>query len=570
MQLRLDVILKAYVRMLLAVVSFLLLAEELSLLQRQEAYIAQLEKETSFCRDQLSYVLKHVKDVLREQETQSRSDDVHKAISNIFTTINGWQQNNVIDPKANAQGGSGSQESSAANLAQQQLSQEITFLKVKFCSFLSEQKSIFIKNFSSFQAENHHLKEQVLSKPDPAAATTSPLLDKFKQDNVLLSEALKKVRDETEEVRKREDEAVEQVKNSVQVAEQLRMEKTEMEYEIGQLKLQIERQQARIRVLIEEQVVKIDEEREIIEHRSQNQVKMVREELSKQSEEIGKMTSEVERQQRAEMELRRQVQDRDKIIDNIRHDTEKRLGQLQLEMVSIASARGQMEEEMNGYRIDLEHAEHELKTERSRCDAEIKSVRSRLAKSEEMLMKSRQECLETAEIKATLERELGLAKIQLEGSNDNSLNNTRDQLNKELARSMHEKDLSHQMTVAKLEELIRRQSHIIGELKHQCTVVTDRLEDSVKSYERDQSDLQQSNQRLLTQHEKMSSKCGEMEAQLAERGQLQEKLCRRLEELDAQKGEDIIPVFCWYTRKRNEMQIKVFFVGVNYLCIFKS
>ena len=82
-------------------------------------------------------------------------------------------------------------------------------------------------------------------------------MDKFKQDNVLLSEALKKVRDEAEEVRKREDEAVEQVKNSVQVAEQLRMEKTEMEYEIGQLKMQIERQQARIRVLIEEQVVKV-------------------------------------------------------------------------------------------------------------------------------------------------------------------------------------------------------------------------------------------------------------------------------------------------------------------------
>lgn len=102
------------------------IAEELSLLQRQEAYIAQLEKETSFCRDQLSYVLRHVKDVLREKETQSRSDDVHKAISNIFATINGWQQNN-IDPNAGSQGSNGN----ISQQQQQEMAQEITFLKVK-------------------------------------------------------------------------------------------------------------------------------------------------------------------------------------------------------------------------------------------------------------------------------------------------------------------------------------------------------------------------------------------------------------------------------------------------------
>ena len=110
-------------------ITLFLIAEELSLLQRQEAYIAQLEKETTFCRDQLSYVLRHVKDVLREQETQSRSDDVHKAISNIFTTINGWQQQQIGSHDPNNP--NPSQGSSSGNIAQQQqMFQEITFLKV--------------------------------------------------------------------------------------------------------------------------------------------------------------------------------------------------------------------------------------------------------------------------------------------------------------------------------------------------------------------------------------------------------------------------------------------------------
>jgi hypothetical protein len=42
--------------------------------------------------------------------------------------------------------------------------------------------------------------------------------------------------------------------HSVQVAESIKLEKTELEFELGQLTGQVERLQARIRTLIEEQV----------------------------------------------------------------------------------------------------------------------------------------------------------------------------------------------------------------------------------------------------------------------------------------------------------------------------
>ena len=47
----------------------------------------------------------------------------------------------------------------------------------------------------------------------------------------------------------------------MKVAEQIRQQKTEAEFEIGQLSSQVERQQVRIRSLIEEQVCKVEEER---------------------------------------------------------------------------------------------------------------------------------------------------------------------------------------------------------------------------------------------------------------------------------------------------------------------
>lgn len=81
-----------------------------------------------------------------------------------------------------------------------------------------------------------------------------------------------------------------------------------------------------------------------------------------------------------------------------------------LEPPSIPLLRSALEEEMSSLRIDLEHREHELRSEASRAEAEVKSVRGRLAKADEMLLSSRQECLELAEVRAALERELNLAR----------------------------------------------------------------------------------------------------------------------------------------------------------------
>ena len=62
------------------------------------------------------------------------------------------------------------------------------------------------------------------------------MAEKLKRDNATLAEAIKRLRSEAEEVARREGEAAEQVKSSVQVAEALRMEKTELEYEVRKTK----------------------------------------------------------------------------------------------------------------------------------------------------------------------------------------------------------------------------------------------------------------------------------------------------------------------------------------------
>lgn len=93
------------------------------------------------------------------------------------------------------------------------------------------------------------------AKPGAGVKTNdSEFVQKLQNDCQTLTETVRAMKQDLDLVKRREEEAVEQVKRSVQAAEQLRMEKTEVEYELAQVKLQVDRQQQRIRTLIEEQV----------------------------------------------------------------------------------------------------------------------------------------------------------------------------------------------------------------------------------------------------------------------------------------------------------------------------
>ncbi len=462
--------------------------EELSLLAKQEQYIKQLEKETVFCRQQLAFVLQNVKSVLTEKESFQRSDEVSRAISNVFGTIQGWQNN--VSPAPDVV--------------------EAT------------------DTINKLREENARLAKEL---QEERVALESPHVLKLKKDNAVLTEALRKVTEEMECVRVREEEAVEQVKSSVQAAEQLKMEKTELEYESSQLKLQMDRQQVRIRVLFEEQMAKVDEERSAAERRGQEQLKLVKEEQAKMLEESVRLSTQVEQLQRTETELRRQVEDRDHLMGDVKRETEKRLGQLQTEVARLGAAKQEMAHQCGILEAEGEQMRKELQLETTKAAAEAKSLRTRLARTEEALLRSRQEALDLAEEKATLQCELGM-------SSNTSLRdaNVRPVPTKELVGSLvgdgDVRDLSHEVAKTKMENMIRRQSRIIGELKHQCTLVTDKLEEMGRLLEEERRLSAARMAALDNTARRASQRVAEAESRLQDRAGIHQSLCHRLQDAD--------------------------------------
>merc|ERR1711892_632461 len=145
------------------------------LIQRQETYIEQLEKDAAFCKDQLSNVLTQVKQVLvansnEANEDKAKKEEMVKILKNLETQIKSRDQ------------------------------------------FQLESKK--------YQEENLILKQQLNrnDKNTPNAASDSLVADLRKQ---------------VENLKAREAEAAEQVQKSVKVAEQIRQHKSEAEFEVG-------------------------------------------------------------------------------------------------------------------------------------------------------------------------------------------------------------------------------------------------------------------------------------------------------------------------------------------------
>ena len=396
------------------------------LIQRQEIYIEQLEREAAFCKEQLSTILTQVKDVLiaNSNEDQAKKEEIVNLIKNIETEVK-------------------------------------TVPVVKSSKIPEDTKDVKLK----VESQNE----------DP--------------------EAVKKLREELENLRLRESEAAEQVQRSIKVAEQIKQQKSEAEFEVGQLSGQVERQQARIRSLIEDQVNKVEEERTAIEKRYKDLLDQGRDDLQKIQQENVRLSSLLEKSSRSESEAKRLLEEKDRILSKVKEEMDRRVGELQLEIVEFSSAKQSLDREVNKMRLRLEKEKSDNNMEVERLQSEIGAVRGRLKFAEENLVDQRGQNLQMVEAVASLETELINEKHRRENAEKRKIEEVskiKSERNEEIEKIRTEK-ISKEKRLKKeneqLEDLIRRQRSIISELKCQCREVTDKFEDSYNSWLREKHSM---------------------------------------------------------------------------------
>ena len=150
-----------------------------------------------------------------------------------------------------------------------QLEREATFCKDQLSTVLAQVRDVLLTNSTEDQGKNEEMMELIKNIEHQVKSTDKSTEKQNCEPEG--SEAVRKMKEELEVLRVREAEAAEQVQRSIKVAEQIKQQKTEAEFEVSQLTGQVERQQLRIRALIEEQVTKVEEERGEM-HRSSHQI----------------------------------------------------------------------------------------------------------------------------------------------------------------------------------------------------------------------------------------------------------------------------------------------------------
>ncbi|KAL1518197.1 hypothetical protein ABEB36_001858 [Hypothenemus hampei] len=465
-------------------------------IERQEEYIDQLEKESHFCKEELAGLLSKVKEVISENEYLHEKQK-SKLIKSVYDHLDTETETETdLDfPEKQLK-------------AQQKPTVHLAAPSIVFESRISEleaqltQARIDIKNA---QEENSLL--QMKLKTESQLPSDGPRYDYIKRQ----LDQCQREKDELNEKVKALETALksnvnDQVKRSLDVAEQAQYEKNAAEMEIRRLKDELERQHLKMRDAFADQGRRISDEKSAVERRYTQQIEQLNAELGVQWEQSNKLQLELDKQRRENADLRRENAQKQALIEELKKDMQNKILTLQSDIGLSGAEKSALEQKIASLNMEHERSERQLKQEIGRLQAEIQSLRQRLDRADTDLIYSRRENIRLNEQIASLEKEINMnaalseerAKVltiprTIDASDDSGLKD------KELTAMVQEMENKHAATVADLESMIHSQTQLMDKLSSECHALTRKLEDSSHRHKEEIRVLQTSLDRLNDQ-----------------------------------------------------------------------
>ncbi|XP_049802708.1 serologically defined colon cancer antigen 8 homolog isoform X4 [Schistocerca nitens] len=393
--------------------------ELMAYIERQEEYIEQLEKESQYCREELSNLIGRVKDVISENEGlhEKEKSGLLKSVFESFEsgededdddadTSDEKKEKKKMQPakKKRLEGPSIVFESRISELEAQ-----LTQTKIDLRKAL-EEVDMYKKKLADVQSHSFD------GSSIPNIETYKHQIEILQREKEELKDNMAKLNMAVAQIREKEADATHKAKRTLDVADQAEFEKAQAEMEVRRLKEELDRQHEKLRDLLQEQGRKVQEERAAAERRYAQQVEQLSSDLAVQWDAVGKLQLELERERRIEADLRRELQQKNCTVEELKKELHTKIAGLQSEASQNAAERGSLEQELTSSRLMIERAEREARQEAARLQAEITALRQRLDRADGDLLHSRRENLRLSEQVASLERELNLAKMAKESA----------------------------------------------------------------------------------------------------------------------------------------------------------
>ncbi|XP_041785111.1 actin cytoskeleton-regulatory complex protein pan1 isoform X3 [Anopheles merus] len=370
--------------------------ELLGFIEKQESYIEQLERESQYCREELSTLLKKVKEVVSENEAlndRSRSKALYQLDSS---------ESEDVDY---AERGKGKGHLSGPSIV---FESRISELEAQLAQSQIDLKKLF--------NENEENKRKLLHGASDVgnADAYRKQVENLQRDKQNLEETVRKLQLSIDQLKDSEACNFSKSQRSRDMIEQVAFERNQAEIEIRRLKDELERQHERVREVQHEMAKRIADERASAERRYTYHVDQLGGDLSSQWEHATKLQLEVERMKRIESDYKRELNQKSSQIDELKMELKNKSAIFMSDLNQASAEKQSLEQEITSLRLQLERAERQSKVEVSRLNAEITSLRQRLDRADADLLHSKRENLKLADDVASLEKELTLGELNRE------------------------------------------------------------------------------------------------------------------------------------------------------------
>ncbi|XP_036673325.3 serologically defined colon cancer antigen 8 homolog isoform X2 [Drosophila suzukii] len=487
--------------------------EIFSFIEKQEDYIEQLEKESKYCRNELTNLLGKVKDVINENEQlteNARSELVALGSGKSQPPINTTSPSSDSDEHLVFASGrkTPSTPRKSTCKGQVQSPRYASAPNIVYEARISELEAELMQasiDLRRLRTENEELKRK-LAHTDPLSTVATltggtncelhrKQLETLQQDKLTLEESVR-------HLQRLLDEAKAQGQGSASskryISDLVQMERSQAELEVRHLRDELDRQHERVRELQHEMARRLAEERASAERRYNSQVDQLGGDLSCQWEQVAKLQLDLERQKRYETDLKRDVASRNSQIEELKMELRANRTTFLADMAQVNAEKQSLEQDITSLRLQLDRAARETKTEAARLNAEINSLRQRLDRGDADLLHSKREVLRLNDEIANLEKELAYGELK------NEIRPTKKDLDKRISE-MQDK---HAGTVNELEEMITSQKQLMDKLTNECKTLTGKLEDTTYKHKEEisalQSNLEYLSNRMLSNEEHMS------------------------------------------------------------------
>ncbi|XP_055905459.1 cilia- and flagella-associated protein 58 isoform X1 [Eupeodes corollae] len=450
-------------------------AEIFNFIEKQEDYIEQLEKESKFCRNELSNLLGKVKDVISENEALTDNARAELAGLNAKVSASSESEDNLRYSKSPKKREKSPRYSGGPSIVYES---KISQLEAELA-----QSNIDLRKV---RGENEDLKRKLTLGVGGTLSsslnceTHRKQIETLQMDKIALEENIRQLQKTIDEMK-----ASNIYGSSKRYAADL--ERSHSEMEVKHLREELDRQHERVRELQHEMARRIADERANAERRYNNQVDQLGGDLSTQWDQVTKLQLDLERQKRLESDLKRDLSQKNAQVDELKMELKANRCTFLSDIAQVSAEKQSLEQEITSLRLQLDRSERQGKVEASRLTAEISSLRQRLDRGDADLLHSKREVLRLNDEIANLEKELAYGEMK------NEIRPTKKDLDKRISE-IQEK---HADTVVELEEMIQSQKQLMDKLTTECKTLTKKLEDTTLKNNEEKTQLRHTNDMLM-------------------------------------------------------------------------